>query len=289
MGCSGAAFRVGFDPERWDPSAASPHGRALLERAGRAAGVRIDRVDPPFDDELRELVWERIVETVDARLPPIVRGLAGGPEFAVLAGYDTQGKVLFVRAYGQDERKEPERKSFDEAFGNDPPPVPVFLDRGTARAELELARDAVRHAAQLAQEREERDDGERWLVGASALEAWARALAADVPQREGAARAFGDWWARAALHDARRAAGRFLRSVRARFSDRVGAELLRAAEAYGYVAEEAAKAGVGAFDGSVVARFLDLGLRRGWAHALERAITHEREAAAALASAASML
>lgn len=283
MGCSGAAFGIGFDPERWDPSAASPHARVTLERAARAAGARIDRVDPPFDEELRELIWARIVESIDAGIPPLVRGLGGGPEFGVLVGYDTDARVLFARTYAHAEQRDPARLGFD-VFAAEAPPVPVFLERTKRPSDAELVREALRQAARIAREGEH-DPGESYLGGIAALEAWIAGLAAPVPPREAAARAFADWWTRASLHDARRAAARYLRAVRGLFPDRSGADLLRAAEAYGYVADEAAKGGVGAFDAPLVNRFLDPGLRRGWARALERALAHERDAMAALASA----
>ena len=85
--------------------------------------------------------------------------------------------------------------------------------------------------------------------------------------------------------DKRRAAGKFLRGVRTLFANAPGADLLRAAESYGYSAEAAAKIGAGPFDASIAMRFLDVGHRRAWAKALEAVIAHEREAIDALASA----
>ncbi len=273
MGASGAAFRFRFDPERWDPEAASPHNDALVARAARAAGVRPDIVAPPFDDELRELVWARIAESVDASLPPLARGLAGAPEFGVIVGYDDTGKVLFARTY-VDKGKEPARLPFEDlAF--------VFLDRATRPADAALAREVVALAPRIARQPDPDEDA-GVLAGDAAFEAWISGLRAEVRPAEAAARAFADWWLRVSLHDARRAAARFLRHTRALLPDRPGAELLRAAESYGYVADEAAKGGLHPFDGTVVTRFLDASLRRGWANALERAITHEREALAAL-------
>src|SRR2546425_1233241 len=64
-----------------------------------------------------------------------------------------------------------------------------------------------------------------------------------------------------------------------------GADLLRAAESYGYAADAAAKGGVGEFDGGVAMRFIDPGHRRSWAKNLDLVRENDREARAALASA----
>jgi hypothetical protein len=90
---------------------------------------------------------------------------------------------------------------------------------------------------------------------------------------------------RLALVDKRRAAARFLRSARGLLPNNPGADLLRAAESYGYAADAAAKGGVGGFDGSVAMRFIDPGHRRAWAKNLDTVRENDREARQALTSA----
>ena len=90
---------------------------------------------------------------------------------------------------------------------------------------------------------------------------------------------------RALLVDKRRAAGRFLRSIRGLFPNAPGADLLRAAESYGYAAETAAKGGLGEFAGGTAMRFLDVGHRRAWAKNLEIVREHDREGREALTAA----
>ncbi|MEK7863921.1 MAG: hypothetical protein AAB295_11750, partial [Chloroflexota bacterium] len=97
--------------------------------------------------------------------------------------------------------------------------------------------------------------------------------------------AFADHAMRGIHVDKRRAAARFLRGARALFPNAPGADLLRAAESYGYSADAATKIGIGPFDGSVAMRFLDVGHRRAWAKQLEAILGHEREAHGALAAA----
>jgi hypothetical protein len=165
----------------------------------------------------------------------------------------------------------------------------VFLDRGTRVDEAALARDAVRRAIDVSAAATHEIDGVKLFQGEAAFEAWIAALASELPPREIAQRAFVDHARRVLLHAARRSAARFLRRVRRHFPDRTAADLIRAAEAYSYVADECEKVGVRPFDASVVARFVDPGQRRGWQHALERIVEREREAAAAFRGAMASL
>ena len=122
----------------------------------------------------------------------------------------------------------------------------------------------------------------------AALRSWSAGLRDDArwtDAKHAGAAAFADHSMRTVLADKRRSAARFLRGLRSEFSTRPGADLLRAAESYGYVVDLAARQGVGAFDASVAMRFADAGHRRGWANALEAAIGHEREAITALRAA----
>jgi len=77
MGASGAAFTTAIDVDAWDPIAAAPLDDATLERAARGSGMRADPVAPPFDDEMKELVVDRILEALEAKVAPIARGLVG--------------------------------------------------------------------------------------------------------------------------------------------------------------------------------------------------------------------
>ena len=279
---SGIAFQLRID-DRWDPDTVSPHAPDTTTRAAASVGLRADVVEPPFDDELRELVWERIVESVEADLPPLARGLMRLPEFGVITGYNVHDKVLFARTYA-DHGDDPSRVLFADAFAGERPATAVFLDRGPRLEDVALAREAARRAVEVSAPATREVDGVKLFQGEAAFRAWIEALAADVPGREAAQRAFVDHARRVFLHGGRRAAARFLRRIRRAFPDRVGADLIRAAEAYGYVADECEKIGVRPFDASVVARFIDPGQRRGWMHALERAVEREREAVVALTS-----
>jgi len=278
LGCSGAAFDTRIDEATWDPLVATPRDAATLTRAASAAGVRLDVVSPPFDDEMRELVLARVKEQIDAGTAPLARGLVGPSEYGLIVGYDDNGPTFLARTYF-DRGAEPTRLGWD-AFVDDEHGTPVFLDPagGVDRARSALAGlDAGIAAAGTTED---------------ALLAWAAGLRDDdrwSDARHAGQAAFADHTMRTILADKRRAAARFLRGLRAEFPTRPGSDLLRAAESYGYVVDAATKSGIGPFDASVAMRFADPGHRRGWANALEGLIGHEREAQSALRSARAAL
>jgi hypothetical protein len=278
MGASGAAFTTAIDAATWDPIAAAPLDEATLARAARAAGVRVDRVTPPYDDELRELVRERIVEAIEAKVPPLVKGAVGPAEFGLIVGYDLGAPdtpTFLVRTYF-DRGDEPTRLGWD-AFAGEGHGEPYFLDPAQRPTREVLVRDAVALGSAAA------DESDRamaaWLAGLRDEERWK----AD-PRHTGAL-VFADHAMRTILADKRRSAGRWLRSARGAVEPRVAADLLRAAESYGHVADAADKAGSGAFDPATVMRFVEGGARRAWANLLEGALKHERDAHEALRSA----
>ena len=274
MGVSGAAFTATIDPATWDPLAAAPLDDQTLARGAQAAGAKPDIVGPPFDDEMRALVLDRVAEAIDAKSPPLVRGIAGPPEYGLIVGCDEEGATFHTRTYF-DKTDKPTKIDWS-AFADAEHGQVAFLDKGKAPERAVLARSAVEHAVTSASSTE------------AALKTWLDGLRDDArwsDSKHAGAAAFGDHAMRGLLADKRRAAARFLRSARGIFSTSPGADLLRAAESYGYVADACAKIGIGPFDGAVAMRFLDVGHRRAWAKQLEAIIGHEREAQAALATA----
>jgi hypothetical protein len=274
MGTSGAAFTATIDEQAWDPLAATPRDRDTLARAARAAGVRLDPEPPPYDDEMRELILDRVKEAVDAQLPPLVFGLGGAPEYGLVVGYDVDGPTFFARTFF-DKGDDPRRAHWDEFESEDRGGL-IFLDKGTAPERPNAAREGIDAA----------------LAGGDAtdvaLGSWSAALRDDGrwrdPKHAGTA-AFADHAMRAVLVDKRRAAARFLRGSRGLFANAPGGDLLRAAESYGYSADAAAKGGTGEFDGGVAMRFIDVGHRRSWAKNLDLVRQHDAEGRKALASA----
>ncbi|HEY6958471.1 MAG TPA: hypothetical protein VI814_06595 [Candidatus Limnocylindria bacterium] len=274
MGVSSAAFATTIDPETWDPLAAAPLDDETLARGARAGGAKPDVVGPPFDDEMKELVLDRVAEAIDAKQPPLVKGIAGPPEYGLIVGYDDTGPSFLARTFF--DRTDKPTKVDWSAFEDAEHGLVAFLDRIGGLDRAQLARDGVRGA--VASAGATRDALASWLAGLRDDARWS-------DTKHAGAAAFADHAMRTIHVDKRRAAARFLRGARALFPNAPGADLLRAAESYGYSADAAAKIGAGPFDASVAMRFLDAGHRRAWAKQLEAIIGHEREAQEALATA----
>lgn len=274
MGVSGTAFGASLDTATWDPLSAAPLDDGTLTRAAKAAGAKPDVVGPPFDEDMKALVLDRVAESIDAKTAVLVKGIAGPPEYGLIVGYDDEGPTFLARTYF-DKSDKPAKIGWD-AFADAAHGQLAFLDRGPEADKNALAKDGLAQAVANASASE------------SALMMWLDALRDDArwtDTKHAGAAAFGDHAMRTILADKRRAAARFLRSSRGIFSSAPGADLLRAAESYTFVADACAKVGTGPFDGSVAMRFLDGGHRKGWAKQLEAILGHEREAHAALSSA----
>ena len=274
MGCSGAAFDITIDLVGFDPLAATPRDPETRDLAARVAGVRLDDVPPPYDDDLRELVRSRIREAIDDKLPPLIRGAVGPPEYGLIVGY-TDDERFLVRTFF-DKGDKPSEIGWPDLMDTDHG-GPVFLDR-------EQSEQADRTSSAKAG----LDVGiARAAASEAALTGWAAAIRDDArwaDAKHAGTAAFADHAMRIVLADKRRAAGRFLRGLRSLFST-PGGDLLRAAESYGYVVDALDKVGTKPFNPSVAMRFIDPGHRRGIAKALEGVLGHEREAHDALRAA----
>ena len=274
MGCSGAAFDVTIDLAGFDPLSASPRAPDTLALAARAAGVRLDDVPPPYDDDLRELVGSRIREAIDDKMPPLIRGAVGPSEYGLIVGYTDNDRFL-VRTFF-DKGDKPGEIGWPD-FMDAEHGAPVFLDPDRDGPEDRASSAKVGLDAGIA----------RAPASEDALMGWAAALRDDTrwaDAKHAGTAAFADHAMRVVLADKRRAAGRFLRGLRSLFTT-PGGDLLRAAESYGYVVDALDKLGTKPFDPSVAMRFIDAGHRRGIAKALDGVLGHEREAHDALRAA----
>ena len=272
MGASGAAFDVTIDLDAFDPLAATPRDPETLALAARAAVVKLDDVPPPYDEDMRALVGSRIREAIDDKLPPLIRGAVGPPEYGLIVGYTDDDRYLVRTFFDKDEKPGQIGSSdfIDAEHG-----APVFLDRTVEPDRASVATDGL-------------DAGlGRAASSEAALTGWAAALRDDarwVDTKHAGTAAFAEHAMRVVLADKRRAAARFLRGLRSLFAT-PGGDLLRAAESYGYVVEALEKLGTKPFEPSVAMRFLDVGHRRGIAKALEAVLGHEKEAHDALRAA----
>jgi hypothetical protein len=272
MGASGAAFDVTIDLDGFDPLAATPRDPETIALAATAAGVKLDDVPPPYDDELRDLVGSRIREAIDDKLPPLVRGAVGPPEYGLIVGYVDDDRYLVRTFFDKDDK--PTEIGWPDFLDADHG-APVFLDKRAAADRAAIAKGGLDAAIARAAGSE------------AALAGWAAALRDDArwtDTKHAGTAAFADHAMRVVLADKRRAAARFLRGLRTLFAT-PGGDLLRAAESYGYVVEALEKLGTKPFDASVAMRFLDPGHRRGFAKALDGVLGHETEAHDALRAA----
>lgn len=274
MGSSGAAFTTTIDEAGWDPLAATPRDAETLARAARAAGVRLDPEPPPYDEEMQALILDRAKEAIDGHLPPLVFGLGGPPEYGLIVGYDEEGPTFFARTFF-DKGDDPRRAGWSEFESADRGGL-IFLDKTAAPDRPGALREGIDAGLAAAD------------VSDRALSSWAAALRDDTrwsDAKHAGSAAFADHAMRSVLVDKRRAAARYLRTARGLLPNSPGADLLRAAESYGYSADAAAKGGVGEFDGTVAMRFIDPGHRRAWAKNLDTVRENDREAREALVSA----
>jgi hypothetical protein len=272
MGASGAAFDVTIDLVGFDPLAATPRDPETIALAAAAAGVKLDDVPPPYDEELQALVGSRIREAIDDKLPPLIRGAIGPPEYGLIVGYTDDDRYLIRTFFDKDDK--PSQIGWPD-FIDAEHGGPIFLDRTAATERSAQAKGGI-------------DAGiARAPKSAEALGGWAAALRDDArwtDTKHAGTAAFADHAMRVVLADKRRAAARFLRGLRSLFAS-PGGDLLRAAESYGYVVEALEKLGTKPFDASVAMRFLDAGHRRGIAKVLDAVLNHEKEAHDALRAA----
>ena len=272
MGASGAAFDVTIDLVGFDPLAATPRDRETMDLAARAAGLKLDDVPPPYDEDLRALVGARIKEAIDDKLPPLIRGAVGPPDFGLIVGYTDDDRFLVRTFFDKDEK--PGQIGWSDFIDADHG-GPIFLDRGASADRAATAKLGLDAGVARAEASE------------TALSGWAAALRDDArwsDAKHAGSAAFADHAMRAVLADKRRAGARFLRGLRSVLNT-PGGDLLRAAESYGYVIETLEKLGTKPFDPSVAMRFIDPGHRRGIAKGLEAILGHEREAHDALRAA----
>ena len=213
MGVSGAAFRTAWSPD-WALDMAEFAPEDLVRNGAEWLGLT---AEPRLNDSLED-AWTRVRKSIDARVPVLSCGLAGAPEFCVIAGYEESPKRFHVRGYF--ERTEGEGYAVVEVkawqgwnhlgFGRNPmvllreSPPP---DRGT------LMRRALSRALHFAKVGKITTRGRTHVVGHAAYDAWRESL-----QNLDASGDLGlKAWAMAAnvsaIADARRAAGEFLRMM----------------------------------------------------------------------------
>src|SRR5262249_53554141 len=160
-------------------------------------------VGPPFDDDMKALVFDRVAESVDAKIPALVRGIAGPPEYGLIVGYDDDGPTFYARTFF-DKTDKPAKVDWS-AFSAATHGLRAFLDPAPLPDRAELAHEGLREARRTAPETEKALAS--WLAGVRDDARWA-------DTKHAGSGAFADHVMRTLHVDKRRAAARFLRGAR---------------------------------------------------------------------------
>jgi len=231
MGVSGAAFRATWSPD-WALDMAEFTPEDVVQHGAEWLGLT---AEPRLNDPLEE-AWIRVSQSIDHGMPVLSCGLAGAPEFCVIAGYEESPRQLRVRGYF--ERGEGRGYAAVEAkpwqgwnhagFGRNPivvlgarPPP----DRG------KVLRASLLRALRFAKLGRVTARGRTHFVGHAAYDAWRESLANLDTSGDLGLKAWAMATNLSAIADARRAAGEFLRIVAAMKAEWSRA-LNRAAEHY---------------------------------------------------------
>jgi hypothetical protein len=238
MGVGGAAFRATWSPE-WSYDMANYATEDLLANAAEWLSLDVHhyRDDPP------NVVWQRIRESIDHGMPVLTCGLAGAPEYGIIAGYAEEPQRLHVRSYFQGADAyvvvtfQPWQGWNALGLGRTPLSILEPTDPKDRRGMIEESlRRALRFARLGRIESAYCEEHERrhvHVVGLEAYEAWVESLADLKSTEELELKAFAMALNLNGLIDARRAAGEYLQ-ILAAMKGKDNAAYRRAAEHYAH-------------------------------------------------------
>lgn len=188
MGASGAAFRLLWNPDRWDAAntdlmTISENPFEPYRRAFAAVGYEPEIVakDPACSNEAD--FRERIAESIGRRERPVLAlGVVGPPECSIVTGYDEGGDVLVGWSFFQDASEyagglefEPSGYFRKRGWYADTEAIFVLGERSGRPAPEEILRGTLEWAVSLAHT----PNICGRLCGLAAYEAWAEALQRD--------------------------------------------------------------------------------------------------------------
>lgn len=239
MGVSGAAFRVAWSPE-WALDAPNVAPEDVLDNGAAWIGLAAEsRKDDPLEE-----AWGLVRSSVDAGMPVLSCGLAGAPEFCVIAGYEEEPRRFQVRGYfesGEDYASVEARPWYGWnhlGFGANPL---VVLTEGEEPDRAVLLHRALSRALRFAKTRRVESHGRTHAFGEAAYNAWMESLRSLDPAGDLGLKAWTIQVSLSALADARRAASQFLRILAVMKPD-WGRALRRGAEHYDHLVNVLAKA-----------------------------------------------
>ncbi len=215
MGVSGAAFRTAWSND-WAVDMAEFAPEDVVQNAAEWLGLATEpRLNDPLED-----AWARVRESVDAGLPVLSCGLAGAPEFCVVAGYEESPNRFHVRGYFERTKGE-EYASVDAkpwqgwnslGFGRNPL---VLLRPGPAPDRGRLMARSLERALRFARLGRVDRGGRSHVVGQAAYDSWIDSLSHLDTSGDLGLKAWAMASNLSAIADARRAAGEFLRILAA--------------------------------------------------------------------------
>ena len=231
MGVSGAAFRTAWSPD-WALDMAEFAPEDFVRNGAEWLGLV---AEPRLNDSLDD-AWAFVRDSIAGRMPVLSCGLAGAPEFCVIAGYEESPNRFHVRGYFErtegDEYARVDAKTWQGwnhlGFGRNPL---VRLREGPSPDRGGLMRRALSRALHFAKIGRIEARGRTHVVGQAAYDAWLESLSNLDTSGDLGLKAWAMAANLSAIADARRAAGEFLRIVAAMKPDWSRA-LNRAAEHY---------------------------------------------------------
>lgn len=231
MGVSGAAFRTAWSPD-WAMDMAEFAPEDVVENGAQWLGLR---AEPRLNDPL-ERAWGVVRESVDGGLPVLSCGLAGAPEFCVIAGYEERPDRFHVRGYFErtkgDEYASVEAKPWQGwnalGFGRNPL---VLLRAGSPPDRSRLLAQSLERALRFSRLGRVDRGGRVHVMGQAAYDAWIDSLGHLDTSGDLGLKAWAMATNLSAIADARRAAGEFLR-ILAAMKPEWSRPLNRAAEHY---------------------------------------------------------
>ena len=202
MGASGAAFRLVWNPGKWDYGnvgldMAAEKPMEPFSRAFNAAGYDYEIIgnrdcrhegDPERDFYERyegyDFLRESIIKSIKNKNRPVIAfGVVGPPECCIIAGYDKSGEVLIGWSYFQDDpiigdpgiEFEPSGYFRQREWYRNTPGIIIIGDKKTKPGQDEIYRTALGWAIELSRT----EDVHGRKGGLAAYQAWADDLLRD--------------------------------------------------------------------------------------------------------------
>lgn len=233
MGVSGAAFRTTWSPD-WALDMANFAPEDLVQNGAEWLGLKAEsRLNDSLDD-----AWSLAKKSIERDVPILSCGLAGAPEFCIVAGFDTSPRRFHVRGYFEKAHEayapvdvRPWQGWNHLGFGKNPL---VLLSEVSKPDQGRLLVRALGRALRFAKVGRLEASGRTHLFGGAAYDGWIESLRNLDPSGDLGLKAWAMAVNLSALADARRAAAQFLRILGAMKPD-WSRPLSRAAEHYGHL------------------------------------------------------